>query len=211
MGSLAKRSLPRNSWVADCVSARQAGAMELAAASVTRSIELPVSAEEAWTSLRDADGLAGWLGDAVDLPDVAPGAAGRIVEGDAVRRLVVTEVLEGRSIGFVWWDEAAPEDASVVTIAVEPGDGETSTVSVTERLAGGVVASMGEASIADLGSGAGGAWDRRLRQLVGEAALADAFVGRSRARPTGVPRRSSTRWGTRRAASCSPPSAARAR
>jgi uncharacterized protein YndB with AHSA1/START domain len=152
--------------------------MELAAASVTRSIALPVSAAEAWTSLRDPDGLAGWLGDLVDLPGVEPGAAGEVIEGDATRRLVVTEVDEGRSIGFVWWDESAPEDASVVTIAVSSGEGDggDATVTVTERLAGGVVASMGAACIADLTATAGGAWDRRLRVLVGDLAVADAFV-----------------------------------
>lgn len=150
--------------------------MELAAASVTRSIELPVSAEEAWSSLRDADGLAGWLGEAVELAEVAPGAAGTVAEEGAVRRLVVTEVDPGRSIGFVWWDETAPEDASTVTIAITPVDDGSSTVTVTERLAGGVVASLGEASVADLAASAGGAWDRRLRALVGEAALADASV-----------------------------------
>ena len=34
-----------------------------------------------------------------------------------MRRLVVTEIDAGRSIGFVWWDEALPEEASIVTIA----------------------------------------------------------------------------------------------
>lgn len=150
--------------------------MELAAASVTRSIELPVSAEEAWGSLRDADGLAGWLGEAVELDEVAPGAAGTVAEGGTVRRLVVTEVVAGRSIGFVWWDEGAPGDASTVTISITPDGDDASTVTVTERLAGGVVASMGEASIADLAPAVGGAWDRRLRALVGEHALADACV-----------------------------------
>lgn len=150
--------------------------MEFSAASVTRSIELPVSAEEAWTSLRDGDGLAGWLGDVVDLPAIEPGAAGAVVDEGVVRRLVVTDVEAGRSIGFVWWDETAPEDASTVTIAITPVDDGSSTVTVTERLAGGVVASLGAASVSDLTATVGGAWDRRLGVLVGAGALADAFV-----------------------------------
>lgn len=152
--------------------------MELAAAFVTRSIELPVSAEEAWASLRDGDGLAGWLGDEVDLPEIEPGASGVVVEGGIVRRLVVTEIEEGRSIGFVWWDESAPEGASAVTIAIaspQSGD-DASTVTVTERRAGGVVASMGMASVAELTASADGAWDRRLRALVDGCALAHALV-----------------------------------
>ena len=140
--------------------------MDLAAASVSRSVDLPVSLEEAWASIRDADGLAGWLGDAVELGAVTPGAAGVVREGDTVRRLVVTE----RSIGFVWWDESAPEEASVVTIALTPGDGST-TVTVTERLAGAASASIGGASIGDLAAAEGPAWDRRLQALVCDGAL----------------------------------------
>ncbi|HWJ61797.1 MAG TPA: SRPBCC domain-containing protein [Acidimicrobiales bacterium] len=149
--------------------------MELAPASVSRSIVLPAPADEVWASLRDADGLAGWLGDAVDL-DVVPGAAGTVVDGGVVRRVVVTEVVEGRSLGLVWWDEAAPEEASVVTIALAPGeaDGDT-TVTVTERLAGSAVASVAGARIDDLAA-VEASWDQRLQALVGESALAPACV-----------------------------------
>lgn len=149
--------------------------MELAAASVTRSIELPVSAEEAWDSLRDAAGLEQWLGERVEL-DVVPGAAGTVREGDVTRRVVVTEVDEGRSIGLVWWDEAAPEEASVVTIALAPGADDATTVTVTERLAGAATASLGSASIGDLVGKAEAAWDQRLQALVGDVALSAACV-----------------------------------
>ena len=149
--------------------------MELAPAFVTRSIELPVSAEEAWESLRDAEGLGQWLGERVEL-DVVPGAAGTVTEGDVTRRVVVTEVDEGRSIGLVWWDEAAPEEASVVTIALAPsGAGDTTTVTVTERLAGAATASIGEAQISDL-LATESSWDQRLQALVGASALAPACV-----------------------------------
>jgi uncharacterized protein YndB with AHSA1/START domain len=169
--------------------------MELAAASVTRSIELPVPADEAWASISSADGLAGWLGDAVEL-DLVAGAAGTIVDGDTVRRVVVTEVDAGRSVGFVWWDEAQPEQASVVTIALTPPDGAdgngrtgrpdgttstggptptdepasatpSTTVTVTERLAGAASASLGGATVGDLVATADAAWDQRLQALVG--------------------------------------------
>lgn len=157
--------------------------MELGAASVTRSIELPVPADEAWASMGDAEGLAGWLGDAVEL-DLVVGAAGTIVEGGTVRRVVVTEVDAGRSIGFVWWDEAAPQEASVVTIALTPVagiagidgiDGATTattitpatTVTVTERLAGAASASLGGATVGDLVALADAGWDQRLQALVG--------------------------------------------
>ena len=156
----------------------QAGVMELAAASVTRSIELPGSPEEAWASIATAEGLAGWLGDAVEV-DVVAGAAGFVREGSTVRRIVVTEVEEGRSIGFVWWDESAPEEASTVTIALAPADGDgtrTSTVTVTERLAGAAHASLAGASIHDLVAPAEAAWDGRLQALTGAGALSAACV-----------------------------------
>jgi uncharacterized protein YndB with AHSA1/START domain len=157
--------------------------MELAAASVTRSIELPVSADEAWASIGGAEGLARWLGDAVEL-DVTPGATGTIIDRGRVRRVVVTEVDAGRSVGFVWWDEAAPEEASVVTIALTPtvgpdaahADGARTTVTVTERLAGAASASIGGATVGDLVRAADTAWDRRLQALVGGCALSAACV-----------------------------------
>jgi uncharacterized protein YndB with AHSA1/START domain len=159
--------------------------MELAAASVSRSVDLPVSVEEAWSSLRDADGLAGWLGDAVDLDAapsgdgrVVPGAAGTVREGDVVRRVVITEVEVGRSIELAWWDEAAPEEASIVTIALVPVDDDTTSVVVTERLAGAATAtaSLDGASVHDLVGASEPGWDRRLRALLGEPARSGACV-----------------------------------
>lgn len=136
---------------------------------------LPAPADEVWRSLGDDEGLAGWLGDTVDL-EVVPGAAGTVVDGSSVRRVVVTEVDEGRSVGFVWWDESSPEEASAVTIALAPGDDGTTTVTVTERLAGAAVASLGEATIGDLVGSADAGWDRRLQALVGASARTDALV-----------------------------------
>ncbi|WP_421118313.1 SRPBCC domain-containing protein [Aquihabitans daechungensis] len=147
--------------------------MEPAAGAVTRSIDLPVTADEAWASIRDAEGLVGWLGDSVELDEIVAGAAGTVREGDAVRRLVVTEVDEGRSVGFVWWDEAAPQEASVVRIVLTPAD-EGTTVTVTERMAGTASASIGAASVGDLFRE--DAWDRRLQALVGTCSLTDALV-----------------------------------
>ena len=93
------------------------------------------------------------------------------------RRLVVTEVDEGRAVGFVWWDEARPAEASVVAISVAD-DEQGCTVTVTEQLLGaGAVAQLGDATVADLTMVEAG-WDRRLRALVGapELALVPASV-----------------------------------
>ena len=68
--------------------------------------------------------------------DLAPGAAGSFV--DARRhppRLVVTEVDEGRHVGFVWWDDARPDDASTCASTwAAPTARARSTVTVTETL-----------------------------------------------------------------------------
>ena len=61
-------------------------------------------------------------------------------------------------------DEASPEEASIVTIALTPGEGGT-TVTVTERLAGAAHASIGFASIDDL-VGAADAGDHVVRRRV---------------------------------------------
>ncbi|WP_426570957.1 SRPBCC family protein [Aquihabitans sp. McL0605] len=147
------------------------------AATVTRSLHLAAAPHDVWASLADERGLSGWLADDVRVV-VAPGQAGTATDGGTTRRMVVTEVEAGRSVGFVWWDEAQPADASVVTISVEAdAQGDGSIVTVTERLAGAGVAHLGAATVADLGS-VEAHWDRRLRALVGagEPALAAACV-----------------------------------
>lgn len=153
--------------------------MDLDAASVTRATEVPASADEVWRSIRDADGLAGWLGDAVDL-EVVPGASGTIAEGGTVRRVVVTDVEVGRSIGFTWWDEAAPDQASTVRIELDEGaeDG-TTTVTVTESIAGAGMAHLWEATASDVAglAMAGAAWEGRLSVLAGLGAGVDVRIG----------------------------------
>lgn len=137
---------------------------------LTRTLALPVSSEEVWRSVADAS----WLGDHVDL-ELRVGAAGRVVDGGVVRRAVVTEVDEGRAVRFAWWDEADPSVVSTVHLEVEDAE-PGSRVTVTETVVGAAVASLGHASIDDLGPSIASGWDRRLRALVGELALAPAGV-----------------------------------
>lgn len=135
---------------------------------VTRTIELALGLDEARRAVLDA----AWLGDEVDLALVA-GAAGTVREGDVVRRAVVTEADAGR-VRLLWWEEADPAVVSTVEIEVA-GDDERSTVTVTEAVLGGSVARLDAAAVTDLGT-VDLAWDRRLRALVGEVALAPAVA-----------------------------------
>lgn len=138
---------------------------------ITRTIRLDDDPVAAWASLATAAGLAGWLGDEVRVDgggDLVVGASARVTDEGTIRRLVVTGADEHRSLSFAWWDEAAPEQASTVTVRLEADDDGT-VVTVTERLAGGAVAHLADASVVDLvGADADLAWDRRLRALVGD-------------------------------------------
>ena len=144
---------------------------------ITRSVRIDADVDRVWTSVADGQGLAGWLGGEVDVV-VEPGAAGRLVEhGGATRRLVVTEVDDHRRVGFVWWDQDDPADASRVVISVE-GDGTGTLVTVTETVdpvaagaLGGRASTIGEARVDDL-LGLEARWDDRLGQLLGVATSA---------------------------------------
>lgn len=149
---------------------------------ITRSVRIEADAAAVWASVADAEGLAGWLGVAVDV-DVAPGAAGSVRDHDgATRRLVVTDVAERQQVGFVWWDQDEPADASRVVISVED-DGDGTRVTVTETLdpvavgaLGGRASAIDGAGVGDLG-GLGTRWDDRLAHLIGVATTALVAVG----------------------------------
>lgn len=140
--------------------------------SITRTVRIDADVAAVWDAVGRADGLARWLGGEVDV-DVAPGAAGSVVEHDGTRRrVVVTEVDEGRRVGFVWWGEDRPTDASTVVIAVD-GDGDGARVTVTETVDpvaagafGGRASACSAAGVADL-VGLGHRWDARLAGLLG--------------------------------------------
>lgn len=150
---------------------------------ITRSLRIDADTETVWASVVDAEGLAGWLGAAVDV-EVTPGGAGLVRDHDGTtRQLVVTEVAERRLVGFVWWDRDEPGEASRVAISVVP-DGDGTRVTVTETLApaaavafgalGGRASAFGLAEVDEL-AGLGARWDDRLSQLLG-AVSATALV-----------------------------------
>jgi uncharacterized protein YndB with AHSA1/START domain len=117
---------------------------------VRRSVTLDASVDEVWRLLTDADELAGWLGD-VD--------GDRITEVDGtVRHVVFDEVVEGRRVGFTWWQEDG--DISEVVFTVDETD-EGTRVTVEERavLAGGRACQL-EDAVCGMA-----AWDDRLLGL----------------------------------------------
>lgn len=150
---------------------------------ITRSIDLDAPADAVWDAIGDPRGLEHWLAGSLDL-EPEPGRAGTLVEPDGTRRrVVVTERLDGERLGFVWWDEDRPDDASVVRIEVDATDAGT-RVTVTETAAPAAIASAAGAGSARLGPatvhdlvGMASAWEARLDRLVGVAAGSLMAVG----------------------------------
>ncbi|HEY4377994.1 MAG TPA: SRPBCC domain-containing protein [Acidimicrobiales bacterium] len=140
---------------------------------VTRVATFDTTVEELWAHLATEAGLAGWLGHAVEL-DVALGAAGRLVDGDGNnRRLVVSELAEGSSLGFVWWDESDPAIASAVSLALDEVDGQA-RLTVTETLDASLGAAAGGGRICDVveaGQDTSERWGLRLGLLAERAGL----------------------------------------
>jgi uncharacterized protein YndB with AHSA1/START domain len=102
---------------------------------VTRELVLPAPPEEVWDALTDADRLAEWFANDVEL-DPVRGGAGRFRWGDGeVRHAVVEELEDERLLSLRWWDEEAPEDESLVTITLQEED-EGTRVVVTESASG---------------------------------------------------------------------------
>jgi uncharacterized protein YndB with AHSA1/START domain len=139
---------------------------------VRRTVSLNATADEVWNLLTDETELARWFSHAASL-DPVPGGLGRFVDGHTVRTAVVQRVETGRRIGFTWWDESRPEDASTVELLIDDmsADGQVQ-LTITETLvASGGSADMRACSWTDVAD----SWDSRLGAL---GALADRFVAR---------------------------------
>ena len=76
---------------------------------VTRSVVLDATPEEAWAALTEPEHLSAWLGGWVQI-DVRPGGRGSVTRGDgSVRRLVVEAVQAGRRLALRWWPYEEPD------------------------------------------------------------------------------------------------------
>ncbi len=140
---------------------------------VTRTLTLDATADELWRMLTEDGELSNWF-----TPDAAfdavPGGTGRFGDGATVRRAVVHRVEPGRRLGFTWWPESDPTDATTVELLVEEADqiGRVQ-LTVVETL---VPASGGLGARACSWIDAADAWDARFQ------ALGDRISDRMRAR-----------------------------
>jgi uncharacterized protein YndB with AHSA1/START domain len=93
---------------------------------VERALDMDVAMDELWRMISDADELATWLADEVDV-EVVPGGRGRIVDDDVTYDVEVEEVTTGERV--VWWwapidplDDAEPSRVEL-TISPTPTGG----------------------------------------------------------------------------------------
>jgi uncharacterized protein YndB with AHSA1/START domain len=91
---------------------------------IRRSVEFDLDADQLWSLLADPDELATWLGDRVDI-DLVPGGAGRVVDDDVERDLLVEQVVDGERIAWRWWRRDDPGSASHVELVIAPRPGGT--------------------------------------------------------------------------------------
>jgi len=88
--------------------------------SVEQSTEIDADVDEVWEVLTDPDALGRWLGTEVDL-DLAPGAAGRVVDPDGtVRQVLVTDVDEATRVAWHWWEDGGPLTSVEITLTPIP-------------------------------------------------------------------------------------------
>ncbi|EHN12079.1 hypothetical protein PAI11_10180 [Patulibacter medicamentivorans] len=132
---------------------------------VRRELLLAADRDTVWSMLADADGLAEWLADEVEL-DVEPGAEGRLRWDDGEeRRAVVEEVADRRRVVLRWWQEGG--DPSLVELTLDEVDGGTRLVVVELPLA--VLRAVGErlpAIVVGDGPAAGGVGGRPVARAL---------------------------------------------
>jgi uncharacterized protein YndB with AHSA1/START domain len=105
---------------------------------VTREVELPLDAAEAWDAVTE---LEDWLVDDADLA-LEPGEEGTLrLPGGEERRAVVEEVAPRERLAFWWWAGEAP--ATRVELTLVPAVGGTLVRVVESGFAPGPMMAVG--------------------------------------------------------------------
>jgi uncharacterized protein YndB with AHSA1/START domain len=96
---------------------------------VTRQTTVPTTPDDAWRSLTEPEGLAGWLGEPLEL-DLRPGGELRLALADGEQRHGWVEAVEPERRLAFWWARDG-EDATRVELELAPVE-EGTLVTVTE-------------------------------------------------------------------------------
>lgn len=131
------------------------------AAAVHRAVVLPVGREQAWEAVTDADQLACWLADEVEL-EVRAGGGARFAWADGTTRVgVVDELAEQRRIAFRWRSEdEGDRDESLVELTLDDVEGGTRVSVVEVRTS---VLRTGDVPLTPAGTPS--AWTQRMAAL----------------------------------------------
>lgn len=109
------------------------------------SADIDADPEEVWEAITTDEGLATWFGEGSVIGD-EPGDSLYVIDPvtEAPKTGIVETVVPEEKIDFTWWPLGEPDDASHVSITLEPNDGRT-RVTVIERplRPGSVVMSAG--------------------------------------------------------------------
>jgi len=84
-------------------------------------VDIDAAPDDVWQALTTDDGLSSWLGDGSTIGD---DVGDEIHVNDLVtgqrKRGVLDEVTPGHRLGYTWWPETSPGDATRVAISLEP-------------------------------------------------------------------------------------------
>ena len=85
------------------------------------SVDIDAAPEDVWHALTTEDGLAGWMGDG---SQVGERQGDDLIMADIVtgqqRRGVLDEVSPQHRLGYTWWPETDPDQATRVSITLVP-------------------------------------------------------------------------------------------
>ena len=97
------------------------------------SVDVDATPDEVWEALTTDDGLATWFGEGSGIGD-EPGDSLYVLDPitEETKTGIVETVVPVEQIDFTWWPLGEPDDASHVSITLQPSDAGT-RVTVTER------------------------------------------------------------------------------
>ncbi len=100
---------------------------------IERSTDLDLAVDELWTLVSTAEGWRSWLVDEADIT-IRPDASGTATTDEVERAVHIDSVVDGRSIGFSWWDRGDRSSASYVQLDIVELPEGRSQLHVAERI-----------------------------------------------------------------------------
>ena len=125
---------------------------------IERSTDLDLDVDELWTLVSTAEGWRSWLVDEADIT-IEPDASGTATTDELERTVHIDSVVDGRSIGFSWWEGGDRSSASYVQLDVIELPHGRSQLHVGERLLAPPTASIQASSHSSMSCSMAARWD----------------------------------------------------